>query len=607
MADIVKTYAALSASSSRSDVAAVLNSIIDDIFGTGLISYLSAKPFTFDKSSRVELIKSIIADVKGCGSKAKLTSKDATLALLSVKTMGKDPSGSAYIAEPNVLSTLLGLAVTFIKDDPEAASEALRCIANALLLIEQARSTFISSDVNGGDTCILMLEKSSSPDHIFILSRILFLTTASGPSYLETIVDNKHHGRTIVEIFTSKLDLLAIANRNGTPSAKEATVDLLKFIFNILLHYPKLTEAEPQHTHVNGEEKVMGDFWSSKLDGILPPLLRIFNALPPTSPAPITAPLTHVIHSLITIPVNNTLKPIWLGSSPSSVRNSTTSSPKIKTPTLSDSAPGSRSDSPTQSPTSPKPSTLDRALSVLTAGRRSLSRTPSPSTSVSYDVLQRAYDLLEQSFSYYFPDSVDPDDADLRKRAKAESQDAVEDILSPLVVLITRLCLADEGTRARVRQWLVPDDLDRSSPLEQRSDTLGRCLRILSSVYHARLKDSIGEMLYAMADSDASVLSALVGYGNVAGFLFHKGVLTAPPASSSSSSVPQTTASGEQINPITGTTVQPKSPLPEMSEEEKEREMEKLFVLFDRLEKTGSLTPDQNPIRKAIHEGKLGP
>jgi len=39
-----------------------------------------------------------------------------------------------------------------------------------------------------------------------------------------------------------------------------------------------------------------------------------------------------------------------------------------------------------------------------------------------------------------------------------------------------------------------------------------------------------------------------------------------------------------------------------MTDEEKEREAEKLFVLFDRLEKTGMV---RNPIRKAIHEGKL--
>lgn len=61
---------------------------------------------------------------------------------------------------------------------------------------------------------------------------------------------------------------------------------------------------------------------------------------------------------------------------------------------------------------------------------------------------------------------------------------------------------------------------------------------------------------------------------------------------------PLTTGSGEAINPITGTTIQPQSSLPEMSDDEKEREMEKLFVLFDRMEKTGTLQPEQNPFRK---------
>jgi acyl-CoA hydrolase len=98
----------------------------------------------------------------------------------------------------------------------------------------------------------------------------------------------------------------------------------------------------------------------------------------------------------------------------------------------------------------------------------------------------------------------------------------------------------------------------------------------------------------------------LVGYGNVAGFLFHKGIFAAPSSDGSSSNAPTTTADGTPINPITGIAERDKPSLPEMSDEEKEREMEKLFVLFDRLEKTGALPKDQNPIRKAIQSGKLG-
>lgn len=97
-------------------------------------------------------------------------------------------------------------------------------------------------------------------------------------------------------------------------------------------------------------------------------------------------------------------------------------------------------------------------------------------------------------------------------------------------------------------------------------------------------------------------MSGLLGYGNVAGFLFNKGIMSAP---GGDSNAPTTTASGEAINPITGTTSNPKPELPDMTDEEKEREMEKLLVLFDRLEKTGALPKEQNPIRKAIAEGKL--
>ena len=100
-------------------------------------------------------------------------------------------------------------------------------------------------------------------------------------------------------------------------------------------------------------------------------------------------------------------------------------------------------------------------------------------------------------------------------------------------------------------------------------------------------------------------MSGFFGYGNVAGFLFNKNVMSAPPPESGPNAPPTTTSTGETISPITGTTIKPKTDVPEMTEEEKEREMEKLLVLFDRLEKTGALPNDQNPIRKAIHEGKL--
>ncbi|KAK0205981.1 guanine nucleotide exchange factor [Desarmillaria ectypa] len=585
--DLLESYTALP-SSSRS---VVLQSIIN------------APPFTFNNDTRKALIDTILRDLKG-GSKygtgnGRLSSKDAAQALLAVKTLGKNPSGSETLATASTLSTLLGLS-TSLKDDPEASSEALRCIANTLLLFDHARGTFISKDVGGGEICVGMLDKSTTPDQVFILSRILFLATASSPSWIVSLVeDHNHKRRGIVDIITSKLDATLIAIQAGTRLGREAMADLLKFTFNLLLHYPKMVDAEPQTPQAGDGQRTMGDFWSSNLDGLLPSLLRTFYSLPPTFPSPLVSPLTHVTHALITIPITSSLRPIWLGpSTPERRSSSNSSSPKTST--------SSGGDSPVLSQTLPKSSTLDRALSVLSvAGRRSLSRSPSPNTATQQDVLLRAHDLLEVSFSHYFPGSIDPDDSSVRERPKKEQLDgSLDDIISPLIVLITRLCIADVTSRGRLREWIVPPDLDRSAPLEGRSDMLGRCLRLMGSVYHPRLKDSVGEMLFAMADSDARILSSLVGYGNVAGFLFNKGIMSAPPppgCEDSSSSVEPVAPDGKVINPITGNTME-KPELPDMTEEEKEQEMEKLFVLFDRLEKSGALPKSQNPIRKAMEK-----
>ena len=92
-------------------------------------------------------------------------------------------------------------------------------------------------------------------------------------------------------------------------------------------------------------------------------------------------------------------------------------------------------------------------------------------------------------------------------------------------------------------------------------------------------------------------LISQVGYGNVAGFLFNKGLVTGPPTSGGASSPGD--ASGAQINPITGA-IQEERPDIDMTEEEREREAERLFVLIDRLERSGAVPQEANPVRRAI-------
>lgn len=101
----------------------------------------------------------------------------------------------------------------------------------------------------------------------------------------------------------------------------------------------------------------------------------------------------------------------------------------------------------------------------------------------------------------------------------------------------------------------------------------------------------------------AQILTAQIGYGNAAGYLFNRGLLAPPPAASQSSGAADAASSlAPGVNPITGMVEQPRALGPEMTDEEKEREAEKLFVLFERLEKSGGM---ENPIKKAMREGKM--
>lgn len=66
-----------------------------------------------------------------------------------------------------------------------------------------------------------------------------------------------------------------------------------------------------------------------------------------------------------------------------------------------------------------------------------------------------------------------------------------------------------------------------------------------------------------------------------------------------------TSHSDKPINPVTGQYCENEPPsLSNMTDEEKEREAEKLFVLFERLKKTGVIDV-VNPVEEAIKSGKI--
>lgn len=61
-------------------------------------------------------------------------------------------------------------------------------------------------------------------------------------------------------------------------------------------------------------------------------------------------------------------------------------------------------------------------------------------------------------------------------------------------------------------------------------------------------------------------------------------------------------------NPITGLvqdTNEPRQPMADMTEEEKEREAERMMALFDRMEKNPAMQLVENPMKDAVRSGKM--
>lgn len=147
-----------------------------------------------------------------------------------------------------------------------------------------------------------------------------------------------------------------------------------------------------------------------------------------------------------------------------------------------------------------------------------------------------------------------------------------------LHLLITIHEFAPEGPRKYMKWLLLPEDSDRSVPIG-RSDTLSSKLLNLSTSPSAHLKTTISELMFVLSDKNAENLTKNIGFGFAAGFLASRGIQVPQDAQEAFSS---TTDTG--INPITGQRfdAEPQDSGPPMTQEEKEREAERLFVLFER-------------------------
>ncbi|RKP14887.1 guanine nucleotide exchange factor [Piptocephalis cylindrospora] len=214
------------------------------------------------------------------------------------------------------------------------------------------------------------------------------------------------------------------------------------------------------------------------------------------------------------------------------------------------------------------------------------------------DRLIEALDLLLQAFD--------------TTTATTPLRPRIDERITPITLLLTRLVDAWPTLRTHVSSSLLPPRRDLSIAPEVGESLDSRLIRLLTAVGTEVRSHTVADLLYSLCHQDAKRFTERIGFGNAAGHLTRLGLDpkdALPTASSSSSSSsphpPPTTSSAPSplgIDPITGKT-QSMSDIPstdDWTEEEKEREAERLFVLFERLKATG-VVQVENPVSR-IHE-----
>lgn len=153
--------------------------------------------------------------------------------------------------------------------------------------------------------------------------------------------------------------------------------------------------------------------------------------------------------------------------------------------------------------------------------------------------------------------------------------------------LISTMLKVHEQAPSPVRQYigsrLLPTAEDRQSVLGKGKTLSARLLKNSTNPMAPALRDAVSHLLFEISDKDASKFVENVGYGFASGFLFKNNV-PIPASASTTFNAGDSTGAQKLVNPITGQFLDKEkvAEMPPMTEDEKLREAEKLFVLFER-------------------------
>jgi hypothetical protein len=179
--------------------------------------------------------------------------------------------------------------------------------------------------------------------------------------------------------------------------------------------------------------------------------------------------------------------------------------------------------------------------------------------------------------------------------------------LLPLMATLSRVAQSvDQGSEVylRLQSRLLPTEEDRKEVLGRGTSLPHRVVKLGANSLAPELRDCTLSMLFQLSDKDPTRLVRNVGFGNAAGYLTSKGINISQEDLQSRSA---NAAAEAAINPITGQRLnaEPEVDMPPMTREEREREAERLFVLFERFVSYANVGPATNYLSRLRATGVM--
>ncbi|KAJ3351178.1 Synembryn-B [Entophlyctis luteolus] len=509
----------------------------------------------------------------------------AANAFESLKILARETDGcEALMSKPGIemLMTHIGLRQKITFPITSRCLEAMKCLVNCLHASEACRNEFVKA--NGIESIVEFLTNEKLPlDAKFLAFRVLFLLSGHSADHASRMKGLPRFG-----IFLEQ-QLVPYANHlmNQSPitNAKwnelSLVDEILKVLFNVTMlrefgggglggilggkSVPKTKQEKIDIAHKEWSQK---EEFVKGYENLLPVLVDMITCIPVAEKDPLSAPHAFCINCLLNYPASPTF---FLACLPNDNKD------KI-------------------------PDILCKILSL------------SLSLALPYDADRNPpLDQIEEA-------PTDPTIPDYSKKRANE-------IIPPVMLVLKELARSHDALRKILRDKLAPDDIDRTKKLDSSDTVTSRLIKLLTSVSMENAKEAAGELLFALFDEDASNLTGYVGYGNAAGFLFHRGIMADPNGSVASTSENSEATSYDiydgptdsdrtqdrkgkspsvksspkkKLNPITGE-IQAENIVNEewdrLTEEEKEQEKEKLMEMLDKLNRSGVI--------RAVHKSEL--